>query len=213
MASIRSTARPKAVRKSALRSRCSVCHSPGAAGPLRATGSYAFATFMQLHARLGAPGRDAEALARARRGIENGGRIRLARRSPIRMTTTPRPRGSPTGSRRPARSGRTGATGRPGRSTWVAAAPVSAAASVTAAMLAETSLVPVAACWTLRAISWVAAPCSSTAAAIAEAMPLISLTVLPMPAIAATGPASPPGWRRSAPRSPRSPWRSGWRGS
>jgi hypothetical protein len=64
-------------------------------------------------------------------------------------------------------------------STWVAAAPVSLAAWFTDDMLLVTSLVPVAASWTLRAISWVAADCSSTAAAIAEEMPLISLMVAP----------------------------------
>ena len=45
-----------------------------------------------------------------------------------------------------------------------AASPVAAAALVTPATLDETSWVPLAACSTLRAISWVAAPCSSTAA-------------------------------------------------
>ena len=50
--------------------------------------------------------------------------------------------------------------------TWVAAVPVSPAAWVTPAILVDTSAVPSAACWALRAISWVAAPCSSTAEAI-----------------------------------------------
>ncbi len=50
--------------------------------------------------------------------------------------------------------------------TCEAAAPVSSDACATPAMLPVTSLVPVEACATLRTISWVAAPCSSTAAAI-----------------------------------------------
>ena len=53
-------------------------------------------------------------------------------------------------------------------------------------MLLETSLVPPAACWMLRAISRVAAPCSSTAAAIAVVTSLISLIVLLMFLIAET---------------------------
>ena len=52
--------------------------------------------------------------------------------------------------------------------------------------LIETSLVPVAACWTLRAISRVAESCSSTAAAMVVAMPLISRMVSLMPPIAVT---------------------------
>ena len=61
--------------------------------------------------------------------------------------------------------------------TWVAAEPVSPAAWVTPAMLDDTSPVPAAACCTLRAISWVAAPCSSTADAIVVAMPLMLVAV------------------------------------
>jgi hypothetical protein len=38
----------------------------------------------------------------------------------------------------------------------------------------------------LRAISWMAAPCSSTAAAIAPAISLIFVMVVPIPAIAWT---------------------------
>ena len=53
-------------------------------------------------------------------------------------------------------------------------------------MLVETSLVPLAACWMLRAISRVAAPCSSTAAAIAVVTSLISLIVVLMFLIALT---------------------------
>ena len=41
-------------------------------------------------------------------------------------------------------------------------------------MLLAISAVPCAACCTLRAISWVAAPCSSTAAAMVVAISLIS---------------------------------------
>ena len=52
--------------------------------------------------------------------------------------------------------------------------------------LTETSLVPAAACWTLRAISRVAESCSSTAAAMVVAMPLISRMVSLMPPIAVT---------------------------
>ncbi len=55
-------------------------------------------------------------------------------------------------------------------STWVAARPVSPAPSVTPVMLPLTSWVPFAASWTLRAISWVEAACSSTAEAMAAAI-------------------------------------------
>src|SRR6266511_126676 len=48
------------------------------------------------------------------------------------------------------------------------AVSVSVAPRCTSVMLAETICVPCAACCTLREISYVAAPCSSTAAAIAE---------------------------------------------
>jgi len=44
-------------------------------------------------------------------------------------------------------------------STWLEAEPVSAAPALTLAMLLATSAVPCAASWTLREISWVAAPC------------------------------------------------------
>src|SRR5207237_9637018 len=54
--------------------------------------------------------------------------------------------------------------------TWADADPVSLAPRCTSAILAETCWVPCAACCTLREISCVAAPCSSTAAAIAEAI-------------------------------------------
>jgi hypothetical protein len=49
-----------------------------------------------------------------------------------------------------------------------AALPVSAVAADTPAMCRDTSFVPWEACCTLRAISRVAAPCCSTAAAMAE---------------------------------------------
>src|SRR4051812_46352379 len=69
--------------------------------------------------------------------------------------------------------------------TWVEAEPVSEAPRCTSTMLAETCWVPWAACCTLREISCVAAPCSSTAEAIVEAIsdsfsmvPLISLIAL-----------------------------------
>src|SRR5205823_10546934 len=64
-------------------------------------------------------------------------------------------------------------------STSPAAVPACDEALETPTMLVETSLVPPAACWMLRAISRVAAPCSSTAAAIAVVTSLISLIVLP----------------------------------
>jgi hypothetical protein len=52
--------------------------------------------------------------------------------------------------------------------------------------LSVTSAVPRDVFWMLRAISWVAAPSSSTAAAIALAMSLSSAIVAPMPRIAVT---------------------------
>src|SRR5450759_5748073 len=55
-------------------------------------------------------------------------------------------------------------------STWEDAEPVSPAPRLTSAMLVATCVEPIAACCTLRAISWVAAPCSSMAAAIAAAI-------------------------------------------
>src|SRR5882672_602629 len=48
------------------------------------------------------------------------------------------------------------------------AEPVSLAPRCTSVMLEETCWVPWAACWTLREISWVAAPCSSTAEAMVD---------------------------------------------
>ena len=67
-------------------------------------------------------------------------------------------------------------------STCEEAEPVSLAPRCTSVMLEETCWVPCAACCTLREISCVAAPCSSTAAAMVEAIsdslsmvPLISL--------------------------------------
>src|SRR4249919_1272747 len=71
-------------------------------------------------------------------------------------------------------------------STSVAARPASAEAVETPTMLLETSAVPPAACWMLRAISRVAAPCSSTAAAIAVVTSLISPMVAEMLRIADT---------------------------
>ena len=53
-------------------------------------------------------------------------------------------------------------------SIWEEADPVSLAPRCTSMMLAETGWGPWAACCTLREISCVAAPCSSTAAAMAE---------------------------------------------
>jgi hypothetical protein len=67
-------------------------------------------------------------------------------------------------------------------STCVDAEPVSLAPRLTSVMLDATWAVPLAACPILREISWVAASCSSTAAAMAEEIsemrpmvPLISL--------------------------------------
>ena len=51
-------------------------------------------------------------------------------------------------------------------------------------MLLETSSVPSAARWTLRAISLVAAPCSSTALAVDVAIWLISRMTVSMPLMA-----------------------------
>src|SRR5215467_5415402 len=53
-------------------------------------------------------------------------------------------------------------------STCEEAEPVSPAPRCTSVMLEETCWVPRAACCTLREISWVAAPCSSTADAMVE---------------------------------------------
>src|SRR5882762_3853373 len=52
--------------------------------------------------------------------------------------------------------------------TWDDASPASDAPRWTAEILSATREVPSAARWTLREISWVAAPCSSTADAIAD---------------------------------------------
>src|SRR3954469_19835863 len=53
-------------------------------------------------------------------------------------------------------------------STCEEAEPVSLAPRCTSMMFEDTCWVPCAACWMFRDISWVAAPCSSTAAAIVE---------------------------------------------
>src|SRR3954471_7572875 len=71
-------------------------------------------------------------------------------------------------------------------STWPEADPVSLAPRCTSTMLAETCCVPFAACCTLREISWVAAPCSSTAAAMVEAISDIRPMVSPISLMAAT---------------------------
>src|SRR5712691_9962313 len=70
--------------------------------------------------------------------------------------------------------------------------PVSLAPRCTSVMLEETCWVPWAACCTLREISWVAAPCSSTAAAMVDEIsdnfsmvPLISLMALTDSCVAA----------------------------
>jgi hypothetical protein len=70
--------------------------------------------------------------------------------------------------------------------------PVSLALRCTSVMLEETCWVPWAACCTLREISWVAAPCCSTAAAMADEIsdnfsmvPLIALMALTDSSVAA----------------------------
>ena len=80
--------------------------------------------------------------------------------------------------------------------TWFAALPVSLAAWLTPQMLDDTSWVPCAACSTLRAISWVAAPCSSTAAAIGVG-DLVDLAdrLADRPRSPRPRPGSPPGSR------------------
>lgn len=70
--------------------------------------------------------------------------------------------------------------------TFVAAAPVSWAPWLTSSMLLLTSSVPCAASCTLRLISWVDAPCYSTAAEIELPISLIWLMVSEMPSIAVT---------------------------
>ena len=55
-------------------------------------------------------------------------------------------------------------------STCADALPVSAAPRLTSVMLLATWVVPCEACWTFREISCVAAPCSSTAAAMVAAI-------------------------------------------
>ena len=76
--------------------------------------------------------------------------------------------------------------------TCAEADPVSVAPCCTSVMLEETSCVPVAACWMLRDISCVAAPCSSTAAAMVEEISDIRPMVAPISLIAATDPGSRP---------------------
>jgi hypothetical protein len=71
-------------------------------------------------------------------------------------------------------------------STWPAAVPVSCAASFTPEILAATPLVPCATSWMLWEISRVAAPCSSTAAAIADAISFIWPMVPPIALMAST---------------------------
>ena len=70
--------------------------------------------------------------------------------------------------------------------TWLEAEPVSLAPLLTSLMFAATWLVPCAACCTLRAISWVAAPCSSTAAAMVAAICAMLPIVPPISLMAAT---------------------------
>jgi len=72
-------------------------------------------------------------------------------------------------------------------STMPAALPVSFAALLTPPILVVTSLVASAVCETLRAISAVAAPCSSIAAPIDVAIRLTSSMVAVMPPMASHG--------------------------
>ena len=65
-----------------------------------------------------------------------------------------------------------------------AAAPVSSAALDTPLILDATSVEPADASWTLRAISWVAAPCSTTADAMVVEISLMVLIVAAISAIA-----------------------------
>src|SRR6266446_9911941 len=71
-------------------------------------------------------------------------------------------------------------------STCEEADPVSLVPRCTPVMLALTCWVPCAACCTLREISWVAAPCSSTADAMVEAISDILSMVSPISLIAPT---------------------------
>src|SRR6201989_831663 len=70
--------------------------------------------------------------------------------------------------------------------TWDDAVPVSDAPRWTSEMAAATCDVPSAARCTLREISWVAAPCSSTADAIADEISEIRPMVVPISLIAVT---------------------------
>ena len=69
-----------------------------------------------------------------------------------------------------------------------AAEPTSPEASVTAPMFFDTSLVPCAACCTLRLISLVAAPCSSTAEAMVAVTAFTFSIDWPIAWIAVTAP-------------------------
>src|SRR3979490_1975641 len=71
--------------------------------------------------------------------------------------------------------------------TCADATPASPAPRLTSVMLLVTCTVPVAACWTLREISWVEAPCSSTAAAMAPEIPEIRPMVLLIALMAGAG--------------------------
>src|SRR4029079_3066889 len=72
--------------------------------------------------------------------------------------------------------------------TLAEADPVWLAPRGTSTMLAETCWVPRAACCTLREISRVAAPCSSTAAAIADAVSDKRVMASPADIVAPTQP-------------------------
>ena len=71
--------------------------------------------------------------------------------------------------------------------TFSAAAEAASASVLTPLILSETFLVLCAACWVLRVISCVAAPCCSTAAAIAVATSFTSPIMLLIPLIYVLG--------------------------
>ena len=83
------------------------------------------------------------------------------------------------------------------RLTSAALAPLLSTAPFTRSMLWVMLAVPAETCSTLRAISWVAELCSTTAEAIVTAISLTWRTVPAMPWIASAAPMSPPGSRRS----------------
>jgi len=99
--------------------------------------------------------------------------------------------------------------------TWVEAAPVSVAARLTSLMAVATFWVPWAACWAEAAISPMAAPCSSTALAMAMAISAIwsmmremSLMAPTLSAVAVWAASALTSWATTAKPRPASPARS-----